>query len=731
MREKERRLEGRDLLLVGFTLFSMFFGAGNLIFPPNIAAQAGTQTWPAMLGLALSAVGLPVLGVVAVARSGGLDALGSRVHPAFARVFTIVAYLAIGPCLAIPRTATTSFEMAVPPFVGADAPIGVYQLVYSLVFFAAALFIALRPEKLTDRLGKIMCPILIALIVITFVGCVINPLEGYGAAGAGYETPVQAVSTGFLAGYNTMDTIAALVFGIIISLNIRARGVEEDRAVVRGAVRAGIIAGVLLFVIYSMLAHIGALSGGAFPNPENGAQALTNIVAALFGRLGNVLLAAAIAVWMALIDWRIALACLVTVPIGLVVFASGLGAYNRMYAAYMAEGNHVNSVMVEYVEGIQVIKAFNQGSNSYQKYANAVRSFKDFTLGWFKATWVSMNLAFSILPTTLLGVLPVGLALYLAGDVTPAELGLEFVLALAVVAPLMKLSSFLNEAKAMEYAVADASEFLDLPELPEPAQRAAVRDEGVELANVSFSYESGEEVLHDVSLRVPRGSFCALVGPSGSGKSTLARLIARHWDVGAGAVRVGGVDVRDMPLDQLSQLVSFVAQDNYLFDCSLRENIRMGKPDATDDEVLAAARAACCDDFIGRLPHGYDTPAGEAGHALSGGERQRISIARAILKDAPIVVLDEATAFTDPENEERIQQSIARLTRGKTLLVIAHRLSTVAAADDIAVVDHGRIVAHGTHDRLLAACPLYASMWQAHVCAKAWSAVSRKDALDA
>ena len=406
---------------------------------------------------------------------------------------------------------------------------------------------------------------------------------------------------------------------------------------------------------------------------------------------GNVLLAAAIAVWMALIDWRIALACLVTVPIGLVVFASGLGAYNRMYAAYMAEGNH----------------------------------------GWFKATWVSMNLAFSILPTTLLGVLPVGLALYLAGDVTPAELGLEFVLALAVVAPLMKLSSFLNEAKAMEYAVADASEFLDLPELPEPAQRAAVRDEGVELANVSFSYESGEEVLHDVSLRVPRGSFCALVGPSGSGKSTLARLIARHWDVGAGAVRVGGVDVRDMPLDQLSQLVSFVAQDNYLFDCSLRENIRMGKPDATDDEVLAAARAACCDDFIGRLPHGYDTPAGEAGHALSGGERQRISIARAILKDAPIVVLDEATAFTDPENEERIQQSIARLTRGKTLLVIAHRLSTVAAADDIAVVDHGRIVAHGTHDRLLAACPLYASMWQAHVCAKAWSAVSRKEALDA
>ena len=225
MREKERRLEGRDLLLVGFTLFSMFFGAGNLIFPPNIAAQAGTQTWPAMLGLALSAVGLPVLGVVAVARSGGLDALGSRVHPAFARVFTIVAYLAIGPCLAIPRTATTSFEMAVPPFVGADAPIGVYQLVYSLVFFAAALFIALRPEKLTDRLGKILCPILVALIVVTFVGCLVNPLEGYGPATGDYAT--HAVVKGFIEGYQTMDTIAALAFGIVIAVNIRARGVEE------------------------------------------------------------------------------------------------------------------------------------------------------------------------------------------------------------------------------------------------------------------------------------------------------------------------------------------------------------------------------------------------------------------------------------------------------------------------------------------------------------------------
>ena len=287
-----KSLRGKDTVLVGLTLFSMFFGAGNLIFPPGIAAQTGTMTWFAMIGLALSAVGLPVLGVVAVARLGGLDRLGSRVHPAFAKIFTIVAYLSIGPCLAIPRTASTSFEMAVPPFVGADAPIPLFRLIYSLVFFALALLIALRPEKLTDRLGKIFCPILVALIVITFAACLLNPLEGYGAVAARWGSPVKAIAAGFLEGYQTMDTIAALAFGIVIALNIQARGVTEPRAVVRGTVRAGLVAGVMLLAVYSMLAHIGAISGGAVPNPSDGTQALTNVVPLLFGSLGSVILAA-------------------------------------------------------------------------------------------------------------------------------------------------------------------------------------------------------------------------------------------------------------------------------------------------------------------------------------------------------------------------------------------------------------------------------------------------------
>lgn len=283
-----QKLHGKNLLLVGFTLFSMFFGAGNLIFPPFLGAQAGTNTWLAMIGFIFSAIGFPVLGVIAVAKADGLRGLAGRVHPAFAAVFTLLIYLSIGPGLAIPRTASTSFEM-VSPLIGGSSPM--LQLIYSVGFFTIALIIALRPDKLTDRLGKILCPILISLIVVLFIGCILHPLaSSYGVPIAPYTVlpPIQ----GFLGGYQTMDTIAALNFGAIIALNIRAKGIEDDDQVVRGTIRAGWIAGAVILAIYAMLAHIGAISGAAFPGGENGADTLTNIVSALFGAPGSVLLAA-------------------------------------------------------------------------------------------------------------------------------------------------------------------------------------------------------------------------------------------------------------------------------------------------------------------------------------------------------------------------------------------------------------------------------------------------------
>ena len=301
----------------------------------------------------------------------------------------------------------------------------------------------------------------------------------------------------------------------------------------------------------------------------------------------------------------------------------------------------------------------------------------------------------------------------------------------------MMMSKIMYSSQAVteaQDAVSRIDGILSAPLMAEvdPARAEAPADDAIDFDHVTFSYPGADApALEDVVLHVPSGATVALVGPSGGGKTTAASLVPRFWDASAGRVLVGGVDVRSIPQAELMERVAFVFQNDKLFKQSLLDNIRAARPEATREEVEAAAHAAQCDDIVAKLPQGLDTVVGARGVYLSGGECQRIALARAILKDAPIVVLDEATAFTDPENEERIQQSIARLTRGKTLLVIAHRLSTVAAADDIAVVDHGRIVAHGTHDRLLAACPLYASMWQAHVCAKAWSAVSRKEALDA
>lgn len=445
----------------------------------------------------------------------------------------------------------------------------------------------------------------------------------------------------------------------------------------------------------------------------------------------NLLLPLAIFAWMLVIDWRLGLSVLIAPILSMIPMAFLMKNYNSQYAAYMEANNHVNSVIIEYVEGIEVVKAFNQSTSSYEKFVGAVESFKGFTLDWFRSTWKTMNLMLAIMPTTLVGVLPVGLLLNRAGQITPAELAMGIILSLSIVGPLMKVTTFINEAKSMEYAVEAANELLNLPVLPDSGKMVPLRHTDIVLQDVSFSYgmNGGEEqdVLHRINLTMPEGSFTALVGPSGGGKSTIARLIARFWDVTGGSISIGGRNIKELSIRQLSELVSFVTQDNFLFNCSLKENIRLGNPNATDAEVFAAARAACCDEFIARLEKGYDTSAGDAGKRLSGGEKQRIAIARAILKNAPIVVLDEATAFTDPQNEDKIQKSIMALSQGKTLLVIAHRLSTIQNADQIVVLQKGQIVDCGKQEELLARCPLYADLWQAHIGAKNWSVGEKKE----
>lgn len=431
---------------------------------------------------------------------------------------------------------------------------------------------------------------------------------------------------------------------------------------------------------------------------------------------------------LAIIDLRIALASLATVPLSLVCMVLTYKISGKNFDTYNASNIHMNSTIVEYVNGIEVIKAFGQGGASYQKFSDAITDFRTFVLKWLSSTWVTMKLAFALFPSTLLGVLPVSLFLGAHGQITSAEAVLCVLLSMSMVTSLAKLEVFANGIKEIQLTIEELEQFLTMPALPEPNKRAELKGHAIKLKDVHFSYtgEKKDEVLHGINLFMPQGSFTALVGPSGGGKSTVAKMIARFWDVTEGSIEIGGVNIKDMPLSQLADTVSFVSQDNFLFRCSLLENIRLGNPKATDEEVKAAARAAQCEEFIKKLPKGYDTPAGEAGKRLSGGEKQRIAIARMMLKNAPIVILDEATAFTDPENEDKIQQSIAELTKGKTLLVIAHRLSTIKKADNIVVLKQGSVLSEGTQEELLKSCPLYENMWKAHIGAKNWSAGKTK-----
>ncbi|ANU53913.1 ABC transporter ATP-binding protein [Acutalibacter muris] len=438
---------------------------------------------------------------------------------------------------------------------------------------------------------------------------------------------------------------------------------------------------------------------------------------------GNLVLVILIFGYLLSIDWRMALASMATLPFAAAPMMASMKAFNTKYTEYMKANDHVNSVIIEYVEGIEVVKTFNQSTSSYAKFANAVNSFKDYTLDWFQSSWKSMNLIFSILPTTFLGTLPIGVILYKIGAITPVELTICLVLALSLLPPLIKTTAFITEIKAMQYSVEGSKELLDMDVLPDKKEKVSPRKYDITFHDVAFSYtgNNSDNVLEHLNLEMPEGTFTALVGPSGGGKSTVAKLIARFWDVSSGKIAISGTDIKDIPIKQLADFVSFVTQDNFLFNCSLMENIRLGNPKATDEEVYAAARAACCDEFIRGLEKGYNTPAGEAGKSLSGGEKQRISIARAILKNAPIIILDEATAFTDPQNEDKIQKSIAALTKGKTLLVIAHRLSTIQNADNIIILRKGQIIDSGTQGYLLENCPLYRSMWEAHIGAKNWA----------
>lgn len=414
------------------------------------------------------------------------------------------------------------------------------------------------------------------------------------------------------------------------------------------------------------------------------------------------------------VDWRMGLAGIATIPLGILFYLGMMRGYKEKMARYIASEQAMNATLVEYVNGIQVIKAFGRSASSYGSFSQAVAEYHDSTLAWFRQSWVWMALVKAVVPCTLLVSLPLGVWLLSTGQLGLPAFMVCISIPLGFIGGVLKFAQAASQISRMDACLNVIWDFLGLPELTRPHERVELSGDSFSFENVSFSYHEGAEVLRDVSFQTKPGSITTIVGPSGSGKSTVAKLMAGFWDAGGGEIRYGGHDVRDIPFGQLMEHVAYVAQDTFLFDRTIADNIRMGRPDATDAEVEEAARAAGAYEFIERLPQGFDTPAGEAGARLSGGERQRITIARAMLKNADVVILDEATAYADPENEALVERAISELVAGKTLVTIAHRLSTITGADQIIVMDAGRIIARGRHGDLLASCPLYARMWADH-----------------
>lgn len=457
--------------------------------------------------------------------------------------------------------------------------------------------------------------------------------------------------------------------------------------------------------------------------------------------ISNVAVPVFVFIAMFFVDWKLAFLSLLSLPLGFVAMGIMYKQGTGKMGAYYGAAQKMNGTIVEYINGMEVVKVFNRDGESYRRFETDVKNYRDFTLDWYKVCWPWMALYNSLIPCIALFTLPVGAWFVLKGWSELPELALVLCMSFGIGAPLLRSLSFLSTMPQVNYKIESLEALMSAPPLKQTEKAFSGKNHDISFEDVRFDYQAGAavggnapaaeasgrekkkqdtEVLHGISITAKEGSLTALVGESGSGKSTMAKLLVHFYDVTGGAVKIGGQDVRDMSIEALNREISYVSQEQFLFNMSLYDNILLGKPDASREEVFAAAEKAQCMEFLARLEKGIDTMAGDGGKQLSGGERQRISLARAILKDAPVVVLDEATAFMDPENEEKMNAAIAEVIRGKTVIVIAHRLHSIVAADKICVLQGGQLAGEGTHEELLKGCPAYQKLWAAEGSAR-WS----------
>lgn len=435
--------------------------------------------------------------------------------------------------------------------------------------------------------------------------------------------------------------------------------------------------------------------------------------------IANIFIPALIIVLMFVANWRLGLLSLVPLVAGMFAMGQMMKSGMSKMGAYYEAAAGMNNTIIEYVNGMEVVKVFNKDGDSYRRFGNMVRKYRDFTLEWYRVCWPWMASYTSILPCLALLMLPVGALWVINGTITLSSLVLVLCMSFAVGPSVLKALNFAGKFPQLNYKIEELEKYMETPPLKTGQAEFEGVNHDVSFENVRFAYED-KEVLHGVSLSMKQGTTTALVGESGSGKSTLAKLLVHYYDLNGGTIRIGGQDITDMTLEALNNQVAYVSQEQFLFNTTLYENILIGDPNATREQVLEAAKRAQCGEFLARLPKGIETQAGDGGKQLSGGERQRISLARAILKNAPIIVLDEATAFMDPENEEKMNAALDEIVKDKTVLVIAHRLSTIKNADNICVMKDGECIASGRHEQLLLSCDEYHKLWEASVGASTW-----------
>ena len=564
-------------------------------------------------------------------------------------------------------------------------------------------------EVLKEHKGKVFASALIAIIGVglgvipyfSVANIINNIVEGKVEIGA-YIPYILAVLVGLLG------SILFHEFSTIISHNLAYRVIEGKRK--------------------KLVDKLSKISMGEIEKRSSGQwsqfmvetldkmeQPIAHVIPEV---IANLLIPIVLVVIIFIMDWRIGVANLLTIPLGLLFFMMMMRGYEEKSKRYQEASKAMNTIMVEYVNGIKVIKAFNKSASSFGKFKETVNENKKSMLDWYLSVCFSMTGAMETIPATMIFVLPTSLYLFMQGSVEMSSLIMCILLSYASYKPLIKAMSHLETMANVKMVMKEINKVMEIPDLERGKQLKHIKSYDVEFQNVSFAYDDSKNVLNNISFKANEKELTAIVGNSGGGKSTIAKLIAGFWNIDKGKIFIGDVDLNDMPLKQNMELITYVSQENFLFNKTILENLRVAKEDASMDEIKEACVKASCHDFITNLPNGYETVVGEGGSSLSGGERQRIVIARSFLKNSPIVLLDEATAYSDPDNEAIIQESIDALIKDKTIIMIAHRLSTIVNANKIIVVDNGDIVEEGSHKKLLELNGRYREMWDVYTEAK-------------